>query len=107
MSFEETLALPTLDVRRAWIITYTGLKFYHLNPQPDMVTVEDIAHSLSQLCRWTGHSRFFYSVAQHSVYASQICPPEDAFDTHCVAPRCKRTLSVQSSGIAGTASALY
>src|SRR5258708_5991192 len=81
MSFEETLAHPTLDVRRAWIITYTGLKFYHLNPQPDMVTVEDIAHSLSQLCRWTGHSRFFYSVAQHSVYASQICPPEDAFDT--------------------------
>lgn len=80
MSFEETLTLPVLDARRAWIITYTGLKFYHLNPQPEMVTVEDIAHSLSQLCRWTGHTRFHYSVAQHSVYASQISAPEFAFD---------------------------
>jgi len=68
------------DVSKAWIITYTGLKFYHLNPQPEMVCIEDIAHSLSQTCRWTGHTRFHYSVAQHSVYASQICAPEFAFD---------------------------
>src|SRR4029077_5060854 len=68
------------DVDKAWIITFTGLKFYHLNPQPEMVRVEDIAHSLAQLCRWTGHTKFHYSVAQHSVYASLICPEEYAFD---------------------------
>lgn len=69
-----------IDARKAWIITYSGLKFYHLDPKPEMVSVEDIAHALSQLCRWTGHTRFHYSVAQHSVYASLICPPEIAFD---------------------------
>lgn len=68
------------DAAKAWIITFTGLKFYHLNPQPEMVVIEDIAHALSNIGRWTGHTRFHYSVAQHSVYASQICPPEDAFD---------------------------
>jgi|SRR5579864_4111386 len=68
------------DVSKAWIITYTGLKFYHLNPKVEMVCVEDIAHSLAQTCRWTGHTRFHYSVAQHSVYTSLICPPKYAFD---------------------------
>jgi uncharacterized protein len=68
------------DEQKAWIITYTGLKFYHLNAQPEMVNIQDIAHSLSQLCRWTGHTKHFYSVAQHSVYTSQICPPELALE---------------------------
>jgi 5'-deoxynucleotidase YfbR-like HD superfamily hydrolase len=68
------------DEQKAWIITYTGLKFYHLNPQPEMVRIEDIAHSLSQLCRWTGHTRYFYSVAQHSVLGSYICPTEYALE---------------------------
>jgi 5'-deoxynucleotidase YfbR-like HD superfamily hydrolase len=68
------------DVSKAWIITYTGLKFYHLNPRPEMVCIEDIAHALSLTCRWTGHTRFHYSVAQHSVCASLICPPEFALD---------------------------
>ncbi len=73
--------LNTVDPKAAWIITFTGLKFYHLNPQPEMVTIEDIAHSLSNIGRWTGHTRHFYSVAQHSVYASLICRSEFAFDT--------------------------
>jgi 5'-deoxynucleotidase YfbR-like HD superfamily hydrolase len=68
------------DAKKAWIITYTGKKFYHLDPKPEMVCEQDIAHSLAQLCRWTGHTRYHYSVAQHSVYASMICPPEIAFD---------------------------
>jgi uncharacterized protein len=69
-----------VDVNRAWIITFTGKKFYHINPQPEMVDIFDIAHALSMLCRWTGHPRFHYSVAQHSYYASFIAPPKFAFD---------------------------
>ncbi len=68
------------DVNKAWIITFSGLKFYHLNPQPEMVVIEDIAHALSNIGRWTGHTRYHYSVAQHCVYASHICAPEFAFD---------------------------
>lgn len=72
--------MDKVDVDKAWIITYTGLKFYHLNPQPEMVVIDDIAHALSNIGRWTGHTRYHYSVAQHSVYASRIVAPEFAFD---------------------------
>lgn len=49
------------------IITYTGKAFDLLNPKPKMVCIEDIAHSLAYQCRYTGHTREFYSVAQHCV----------------------------------------
>lgn len=54
----------------SWIQTYTGRKFDLLDPQPDMICIEDIAHALSNVCRYTGHCKEFYSVAQHSVYVS-------------------------------------
>lgn len=47
------------------IVTYTGKIFDLLNPKPEQVCIEDIAHSLAYQCRYTGHSREFYSVAQH------------------------------------------
>jgi len=49
------------------IITYTGKAFDLLNPKPEMVCIEDIAHSLAYQCRYTGHTREFYSIAQHCV----------------------------------------
>jgi 5'-deoxynucleotidase YfbR-like HD superfamily hydrolase len=62
-----------------WIQTFTGRRFDLLDPQPDMIHVGDIAHALSLLCRFTGHTRRFWSVASHSVLVSTIVPPEDAF----------------------------
>ncbi len=53
------------------IITYTGKIFDLLNPSPDMVCIEDIAHSLAYQCRYTGHTQEFYSVAQHCVLMAQ------------------------------------
>jgi hypothetical protein len=38
-----------------WIQVYSGGKFYPLDPHPDEVFIEDIAHALSMLCRYTGH----------------------------------------------------
>lgn len=54
-----------------WIETYGGIKFYFLNPTPDMIDVHDIAHSLSLQCRFSGHTKQFYSVAEHSVRVSR------------------------------------
>lgn len=55
-----------------YIETYTGRRFYFLEPTPDMVDIEDIAHSLSMQCRYTGHIKRFYSVAEHSVHVSTL-----------------------------------
>lgn len=50
-----------------WIETYTGIKFYPLDPRPEEVDIRDIAHALSLICRFNGHCKHFYSVAQHSI----------------------------------------
>lgn len=61
-----------------WIQTFTGLVMYPLDPRPEEICIEDIAHALSNLCRFTGHCREFYSVADHSVRVSYTCDPKDA-----------------------------
>ena len=61
-----------------WMQTATGRQFWPLDPRAEEVYIEDIAHALSNLCRFNGHVRDFYSVAQHSVLVSQWCPPEYA-----------------------------
>ncbi len=59
-----------------WIQTYSGRMFHSLNPVEEEVFVEDIAHSLSNLCRFNGHCLRYYSVAEHSVRVSRILPDE-------------------------------
>lgn len=56
------------------ILTRSGHYFDLADPQPDMVRIEDIAHALAHLCRFTGHTRVLYTVAQHSTHVSGTCP---------------------------------
>lgn len=58
--------------------TYTGKHVHALSPSPEEIDIEDVAHSLSQMCRFLGHTDGFYSVAQHSVLVSELVPREDA-----------------------------
>ena len=49
------------------IVTFTGEEFTPLDPDINQIHIEDIAHSLSLLCRANGHIDYFFSIAQHSI----------------------------------------
>ena len=63
---------------QATIVTSTGILFDILETTPEMVKVEDIAHSLSMGNRFTGHTKFPYPVSQHSRLGSYLVPPRFA-----------------------------
>lgn len=52
-----------------YIQTFNGSRFYMARPEFD---IEEMAHALSMQCRFTGHVRRFYSVAEHCVIASRL-----------------------------------
>lgn len=63
-----------------WLQTFTGAAFWPLDPRPEEVSVEDIAHALGNLCRYGGHTSKFYSVAEHCVWVSLYVPREYAME---------------------------
>lgn len=61
-----------------WMQTFTGGRFTPLEPRAQDVRASDIAHALGMLCRYNGHVRRFYSVAEHCVLLSHAVAPEHA-----------------------------
>lgn len=60
----------------AWMQTYSGEMFLPAKPEEAHYDINDIAHALSNECRFGGHCRQFYSVAQHCVICASAVPPE-------------------------------
>lgn len=64
------------DRRGDWMQTFSGRQFWPLDPRPDEVDILDIAHALANQCRYAGHCRRFYSVAEHCALLSRAVAPE-------------------------------
>jgi 5'-deoxynucleotidase YfbR-like HD superfamily hydrolase len=67
-----------------YLQTVSGRWVNPFDPDPDQLDAGDIARALANQCRFGGHSRVFYSVAQHSVIVSRLVEErggdtEDAF----------------------------
>lgn len=54
------------------ITTFSHRRLDPLNPDPAAIYLPDIAHALALTCRFKGHCREFYSVAEHSVRVSRL-----------------------------------
>jgi hypothetical protein len=66
---------PVHRVYDGMFSTHSGKKIDLNEPTKEMIDIEDIAHALSNLCRFGGQSHTFYSVAQHSVLVAALAPP--------------------------------
>lgn len=59
-----------------YLHTFSG-KIINLEQiREDDIDIVDIAHALSNLCRFGGHTKQFYSVAQHSLRVANLVPEE-------------------------------
>lgn len=54
--------------------TFMGHYIDVFDPDLDTICIEDISHSLSHTPRWGGHTKRFYSVAQHSFWMAVNVP---------------------------------
>lgn len=72
--------MKAATIKGPTILLYSGNYFSYECPHDSAWTLEDIAHGLAMTCRFGGQARSYYSVAEHSVYVSQLVPPELAWD---------------------------
>lgn len=61
-----------VDEDKLFIETHLGKRFHFLKPRDGEISILDIAHALSHICRFNGHCNYFYSVAQHSINVRNI-----------------------------------
>lgn len=72
MESGDEIARRGVDGDKSWMLTASGIKLEFLNPQTHNFTLCDIAKHTSMICRFTGATSQFYSVAQHSVFVGLL-----------------------------------
>nr|WP_295901143.1 HD family phosphohydrolase [uncultured Bdellovibrio sp.] len=75
-SLTDKLNKPEI-IEKSWVITLSGNRFNILDPNPEAVKIEDIACALARQARFNGHTRFFYSVGQHSCLGAEVSPTKE------------------------------
>ncbi|MGD9724674.1 MAG: hypothetical protein AB7O59_25480 [Pirellulales bacterium] len=64
---ERDAALSELTMR-----TVSGVYISLHSPDPDVITIFDVAHSLGRICRFNGALWSHYSVAEHAILVSHL-----------------------------------
>lgn len=65
------VALPDHEGRKGYyMLTFSGRRYFPCDPRPEEIFIADIAHHLAMQCRFNGAVTGFYSVAEHSYWAS-------------------------------------
>jgi uncharacterized protein len=59
-----------------YLQTVSGRRVNPFDPDPSQIELADIARALANQCRFGGHCRTFYSVAQHCVLVSELIEEE-------------------------------
>jgi uncharacterized protein len=90
-----------------WIQTFSGLAMYPLDPRFEEICLEDIAQALGNMCRFTGHTRRFYSVAEHSLWVSHIAVPLKWSQSESHKYEHEQFRSIQLAGLLHDASEAY
>ena len=70
----------TKKMKNRTIKTISGIYIDVFDPDPDLIFIEDIAHGLSNNCRFGGHVQEFYSVAEHCIWMAERALPEDKLE---------------------------
>lgn len=63
-----------LGKNRFWTQSHSGKPFDLFDPKPEQIDIHDIAIALSRIARYNGHTKEFYSVAEHCVIGSKLYP---------------------------------
>lgn len=72
---DDLLVISSPATRKGnWMLSYQGNKIHPFDLQPSDIDIIDIAHALSNICRFGGHCLHFYSVAQHSTIVASRVP---------------------------------
>lgn len=67
-----------------WILTASGKKVHFNNSTKEMISLEDIAHGLSQTCRFAGQGNGFYSVGAHSISVAMMVHEAGGTRSECL-----------------------
>lgn len=71
------MSLPDSSPRdERCLLTYSGKPLLLHAPDPTQIEIADLAHGLAYQCCFNGQTRYFYSIAQHSMLVAQLVAPQ-------------------------------
>jgi hypothetical protein len=88
---KENTSSNELENRDVWMELHSGTDFYFTTNMQTLISkikVEDVAHALSLICRYNGHSKRFYSVGEHTIVLAKYIERNGGTARECLTALC-------------------